>query len=633
MSIASVALNLVSGTSQQRLRSLALDSANVKASWDALPANLQRAHRELLNLGTQQQRLGYLRHEERQSFRLHAEYVQRHQQSVQTHVAKLKSMIDTSPHLARYESLRASGGLDAAIASDQHIEQLHRAQTQMADLRRQSAVMGDSQKLMNRWGMHGDFDAGDAAGYYGRRALFGSRDGQTPRTLGQWGVDAGKGAAQKVGNTVRQVAGIFGAFSIGSFLNTSIKEFDDRTQQVQRVGARLGGAFDDVGKSLDRLRKDTAYTRREVIPAMEAITRVAGNAGLTPGGLLDQSLTFGRATGLGAGAASTFARMAMYGATSPELAWGMMYATGMRDRPEAFLGIMGAAQGSLGQGFVSVPAAEAARWAGYATDIGGEAYKNERGASLVQKLIAGSRAMPNPYAQALKFNALAKTGVYDLGGGVKADTSTTWGLEMAAASGHHNVYEREIAAVVNGFGGPNSQTARYAVQSMFPGLSPHEVELAARGKKRGVKFRDPYKAQAEAPPMSTEAQAAITPTERLNADMEATYEAAGKELLPTVHDFKRMLEEFGKGIAGQQGAIDAFKNALHHLARDAEGGALTQSVAAVLAQSMADTWLGKALAVGTLFGVGGGVTGGPNKDDAALEAWRKTMNAMGVQVP
>lgn len=629
MSTAAVQLNLVSGSTQQRLRAMALDSANVKASWEGLPANLQRAHRELLNLGTQQQRLGYLRHEERQSFRLHAEYVRRHQDAVQAHMQRLKSTIDSSPHLARYESLRASGGLDAAIASDPHMEQLHRAHRQVDDMRRQSAIMAESRQVFDRWGMHGDFDPAAGASYWVRRGMLGTRDGQTPRTLGQWGADAARGAYEKASSTVRQVAGIFGAFSVGSFLHSSIKEFDNRTQEVQRVGAKLGGTFDDVGRSLDRLRKETAYTRREILPAMEAIGRVTGNAGLAEGGLLDYALKFGRATGIGPAAAQQFAQMAMYGTASPQLAWGMMNGVGMRDRPEAFLGMMAAAQAAMGQGVMSVRDGDAAKWAGYAADIGGESFKNERGAALIQRLIGGSKAMPNAYVQAAKYGAIVGTGKYDLGNGVIADSNNMFDLQMIADSGLPDVYEREVSSTLARYGGAKSDAARFQLMHEF-GLSAMDANMIAQGKRKGVKFRNPKKEWEKAPSMPEAAEAATTETDKINASMEATYEAAGKELLPTVHDFKRAIEEFGKGIAGQQGAIDAFKGAMAHLTADAEGGALTRSVATILAASMAESGLGKVLSVGTLWGAG---TAGAWDDESYLRSALPAVFGAPVQAP
>lgn len=620
---AHVDLRLNSGDAVERLQRLALSSARMQQSWQGLPANVQLAQQELLRLTRVHTRVGYLRGEERRSVRLHADYVQRHHRAVLEHAVRLREMAASHPYRFRYEMHEAAGTLDEAVAGDRGIAHYARIMGALRDSEGQREVLNHSRDFFRRQGLSDRFDFGQALGYHADRVAFGAHADGTPRSPGEWA----KAGVQRVWNGARQISSLFGLFQGFQLLVHSMDAYEKKAETVQGLGARMGGRFDDVSGSLDRLRRRFSYTLAEIRPGLYEMQRLTGKAegpAVDGGSAADAALLFARATGLDpSNVLSIYGRHLMYGRLDSDLMQRGLTYSGMTARPEPYLGMVGAAQGALGRGYFDVPGDLAVRYTALVGNAFGDAYRGPRGEAFMGRLFGGMGASGSDVLQMLKYHALEGMPEFDLGNGVKAGGSTLRGIRKALGSGNPAVLERFYRTAVE-YGG-TGELGRDWFEAFLPGVAPHEIDaLFEAFGAAGGKVPTARQIRAAAPGLAKRAED-VEQTEhyrqqRIRTEMElGVYEQLGPTLMKTAQDAKQAATHLIEGLTGVTSMATAVRATLDDLMIHPSGGNLTRATVGMQVQQNFG-WLGAIFGAGVwggaelgtklrnLFGGGSGAT-------------------------
>ena len=570
METSHVRLLLDSQEAERRVRKFALDAETVRDSWSGLPSDMRRAQTEMLRIGQVQQRVGHLRRGERHAFRDHQEYVNRSQERVARTIERLR--VDTRRDRSlseRYQGLQSGGGLTKALRADPAMAVLHGQMTQLRRLEAQQRATAGTETLLDRWNVTGGVQPLSMARYHGQSMVFGRSETGAPRTVGQWASSKARGALGSVGRTARQVTGIFTAFQGIQGILRSMSAFEERAMTIQDLGAQLGARFQYVADSLDGpegLRQRFKYTLGELRPGLTELGRMTGSLEGA-----DSALAMARGTGLPPSAVlSMLGRGAIYGPVNPDLLERTMRATGMRNRPQAYLQWWTRAQAQLGAGHLTVPNDAAASYMAFVSNAMGEPYRNQRGAALTQRLIGGVRAPGSGAAHAAKMHAVRGLGAVDLGGGVTADTGTYWGMQMAAESGSPRVLEALFNEAVR-LGGSGDMGV-----SVFHGLlggrvNSMETMRLFQGMQRSGGRMPTAQHLATFPNLDTDRAAVQTQTAyelaSLRVGMETdAYEKIGAKLMPIAMDFKDAALALASSLGETTDAMGFMGNFLSGLA-------------------------------------------------------------------
>lgn len=595
-------LRLNDGDARRRTAELARDSARVRDQWSGLPGDLRFANDAMLNLARVQTRLGHMRREDRQAFRIHQEFVHRHRSAAVQHARELTAAVSGSSHYARYQQLAAGGGLNAAMVSDPALQALH-AQVGRLQAAQAKVTAADQQsELFKKYGVTGDFSIGGAASYWGRRAMFGTNPGSpdgAPRTLGEWGRDQAVGAVRSARTAVRRIGGMFAAFSTYKLITEGLGAYEAHAETVQTIGTRLGVTAESLGDRFgyasDRIkgvRRDFSYLLGEMRPGMLDMARLTG-------GLTRMKASAGAARLMGLDPSSVMgrnARMMMFGAldTTPvrlpyynpaDAMRGFvgpgsetrtinlpaylktMLSQGYGDRPEVFLDMLGAAQARLGRGNISVHGGDAERYVGLVSQAFGDAYRNDRGSDILGRLMAGTSGVGGGMVMQAKMNAVRSLGPMNLGTAadpMMIDPMTFRGARAAIESGRPELVEAFYREAVR-LGG-KGQFGEEVFQSLLGGQlnTMESTRLFRQMGKGGMPTLDALRTGNGGE--LSERWAAIQQQEafnlqRVKAEMEGeVYERVGAALVPVALDFKNAAVTLSSGLAdmllGMESASD-----------------------------------------------------------------------------
>lgn len=619
MQSANVQLRLDTGDAASRLQRLALSSATMQESWSSLPVNVQLAHREMLRLTQVHTRLGYLRGEERRSVRLHADYIRQHQQATHAHAERLRQMTDVSnPNVQRYWAARTAGQHDL-IEQDADLHQIHRAQHALHDVERQNRVMQQSMGFFQGSGLAGGFNAGEAASYYGRRALFGAQSDGTPNTPGQWLGGAVRRGVGGAWSTAKQLSGMFALFEGFNMFTKSMEHFEHKAEAVQEIGARIGSDFTGATIAIDAMHKKFRGALSDLKPGMMEMTRLLGADAINihSKGPLSGGLNFALGTGLHKSQAlSQYAHLGMYGRLDNDLIERALRASGMRSRPESYLGMLGAAQQGLGMGFFDVPSDAAARYTTMVGNAFGDAYRGPRGEQFMGRLIGGMRTPGDNIVYNLKLQALRGLPEFDLGNGVKAGGTSLWGTEKAIDSAHPMVLERYVRQIKAMHG--TGHLAYAEMMRYLPGIERHEAEgLFKAFERSGGRMPTAAEIRRIAPNLDKDRDAVKGTQWYKQQDIQAgmeidVYERLGEKLVPVANDIKVAAEKFLGGLMDGLSIVDALRRVVDTLVHNPTGGQLTTSV-----------WDLQLAQMGSALGFGGSVAA-----VAALGSGQKVVRAV-----
>ena len=595
--VANVNLNLNTGDAATRLQKLALSSANMQQSWGELPANVQLAHREMMRLTQVHTRLGYLRGEERRSVRLHAEYIGRHQEAVRMQAERLRTIVASHPARSAYAFHAGSGTLEEGIANEPGVAHLHRANIMLDRMDRQQQIMGTAGGFFGAHGPSGEFDMGGAVSHYGRRALFGTGANGAPNTPGQWAWQGIKNKAQGAWNTAKGVSTMLTMFEGWQMLTRSMDQFEQKSEAVQAMGSRMGGGFEEVTDRLDKMRRAYTYTLAQIRPGAMEMQKLTGEV-LGPRAAAALAFAKGVMPESPSAVMSIYARMGMYGAPDQDLIERGLGASGMRNRPEGYLGMLSAAQSSLGGGFFDVPADLAARYSVFTANAFGDAYRGPRGEDFMGRMIGGSRNTGNDMLYSLKLAAVQGMPKFDLGAGVSAGGSTLRGMRKAINSGDPEVLSRFFGMAKQMGGG--GELSRDWFEAMLPGLQPAEVDALYNAfDKAGGKIPSADAIRKMAPNLD-EDRARTETTEwyrqqKLKTDTELdVYEQLGPSLVATAQDAKQAAIHLIEGLTGVTSMAQAASSVLNDLLVNPAGGNLTRGAVGVQVQQNFG-WLGTLL--------------------------------------
>lgn len=577
-------LNLNFGDAHLRVARLALEAERYKEAWRVLPGDMRLAHRELTRFAEVQARVGRLRKEEREVARLHMGQVEQHHENVRRNITSLQAKIQSHARETDYQRLLQGGGLTRAALRDPGLAELHGQHRALGNLEQQDAALEQSQKFFNDNHATGD----KTAGYY-------------------WTDRMKAGAVNKFRQgqqLARTASSIFMGFQGVQLINHSMEAYEERAEMMQTLGSRLGGSFDLVGKSLDSMREKFAFTRAQVAPAMEHLNRLLGKNNLAEG-----VHAFALATGMTpADVAGHMGGMGQFGAVNTDFLERSMNASGFGSRPEAYLGMLSAAQSHLGQGFHTVPEDMAARYVGFISRAFGDQFKGERGQSVMGKLISGIRGGGDGMSQALKMEAARRLGSINLGGGIKLDTNTLWGARGAMESGSPRYLEELAKTTREIFGKGELGKSQFANMS---GLNVWETEKVwgDLGRHRG---RLPTRKELEAAPnlddqREVAKQGPAFRHRRLASSMEQdVLEPIGKELVPVAEDFKQAGLNLINGLARAHTAGEAlasWNNSMAAITKDAHGK-LTEVVVLLSNIAGSDSLMGFAGRAAATHGAG-----------------------------
>jgi hypothetical protein len=592
-------LNMNFGDAHLRVARLALEAERYKEAWRVLPGDMRLAHRELTKFAEVQARVGRLRKEEREVARLHMGKVEEHHENVRRNATALRAQVGSHAQLAQYQQLLQSGGLTKAALRDPGLAELHGQHRALSNLDQQDAAMEQSRKFFGDNHATGD----KTEGYY-------------------WANRAKDGAVQKLRQgqqLARTASNIFMGFQGVQLVNHSMEAYEQRAEMMQTLGSRLGGSFELVGKSLDAMREKFAYTRAQIAPAMEHLIRLLGKNDLISG-----VSAFALATGMSpADVAGHMGSMGQYGNVNTDFLERSMNASGFGTRPEAYLNMIGAAQGQLGQGFHTVPEDMAARYVAFISRAFGDQFKGERGQSVMGKLIGGIRGGGDGMSQALKMEAARRLGSIDLGGGIKLDTNTLWGSRGAMESGSPRYLEELAKTTREIFGKGELGKSQFANMS---GLNVMETEKVwgDLGRNRG---RLPTRKELESAPNLDDQRAVARqgPAYRhrqIAAGMEQdVHEKIGKELIPVAEDFKQAGLNLVRGLAKAENAQDAlasWNSSMAAITKDAHSK-LTEVVVLLNNVAQSDSLVGFAGRAAATHGAGRWDPGGATSKDGVIK--------------
>lgn len=561
MEQANVTLNLQTQDSHLRLARLALDSATVRESWAALPADVRQAHNELFRLTQEQTRLGHLRSQERQSVELHMGYVNQHRDRVRTQAEELRQTMEAHDRIGDFRRSVNAGTIEKDAKADPALAHLQAMDVEARHYERQSQAIDQTQQVFGRYGLSPEFNMGNAAGYYGKRALFGTNQDGSPRTAREW---ATKGAAESFGkmrNTARQAAAIFGAFEGISLITNSMRAFEERAEVVQRLGTSMGTNFEDVGRELGTLRDRFRYTRSEMVPALQELAHHMGSTKDAA-----DVLYMARVTGMDpAAVASAAAKAHPYGGMDFDLVQRMTNFAGMGSRRQMAVQMWSAAQGTLGPGYYETPDDAAARYVALTSRAMGEPYQSERGADFVQRLISGVRAPGSQMMHALKLNAVRGLKVP----GLDMDTNSYRGMRAALETGSPEVLEA-LFRMSTQQGGTGEIGAEFFQQAT--GLSTIESDRLFRDMQKGGGRMPTGAAIRKAPDMSDTwkqvTDETMNPAWRsagIKTGMESVHEEVGQYVVPIAQDFRQAMMSFLEGLTRNGDILNGLRNALERV--------------------------------------------------------------------
>lgn len=566
-STAHLRLHLDSGDTQLRLARFALDSAQVRTAWRELPEDVRLAQTEMNRLAQTQIRVGHMRQRERDQFAVYQDRVSRHHEHLVRSMDRVRGQAEANPYYGWYGALKAHGNARQWRQAMQmpEFEELHGQMQILSQLGAQRAAIMDSDAIRARYGADGQPNFGQAAGYWMRRATFGTGpDGETPRTAGQWAKDSAVGGFNWVRNKANQVAGLFTIFEGIRMVTRSMEAYEEHAETVQDLGARLGGNFSTVTASLAGLRKQYALTLHDIRSGLTDYARLTGTVEGS-----EAAVRFARATGLSPNAVlGQFGHMAMYGPMNAQMAERAMGLMGFNARPETYLGWLGATTAQLGHGMYQVGTDAPLRYMGLVAGAFGSPYMNERGQDVTQRLLGGmmGAATGGDPVSASRLHAVRRMDRGKFKEKYGIDIGTYWGMQEALESGAPEVLEALYGESVRlGGGGEMGQMAFKALAGR--GLNFHENRRVFR-HMRGAGGKMLTEGELMLGPDLSDQLAAVQGTEAykmqaLKSAMETdVYEPIGEKLKPISMDFKEAARRLAVRLAESTDAFDLAGNAL-----------------------------------------------------------------------